>query len=132
MEAVENEIATLKGELGKRFEMKDLGPASVILGIEIKRDRQARKLWISQREYTQEVLSRFHMKDCRSVSTPMDKSTLHELNTEGELASENVPYRQAIGSLIYLVSCTRPDLALTVRRLSQHLDKTLDKHWTAG
>ena len=126
-----SEIATLKGELSKRFEMKDLGPASIMLGIEITRDRPNRKLWITQQEYTTEVLKRFRMEETRTVSTPMDKSTLAELDTIGDQASEGTPYRQAIGSLIYLVCCTRPDLAFTVRRLSQYLEKPLQKHWTA-
>ena len=125
------EIATLKGELSKRFEMKDLGSASTMLGVEITRDRPNRKLWITQQEYTAEILKRFRMEETRSVSTPMDKSTLTELDTSGEQAPEGTPYRQAIGSLIYLVSCTRPDLAFTVRRLSQYLEKPKQKHWTA-
>ena len=126
-----DEIATLKGELSKRFEMKDLGPVTVMLGIEITRDRASRKLWITQREYTSEVLKRFRMEDTRTVSTPMDKSTLAQLEVEDDQVSEGVPYRQAIGSLIYLVSCTRPDLAFTIRRLSQYLDKPRRQHWNA-
>ena len=126
-----SEIADIKGELSKRFEMKDLGAASTMLGIEVTRDRKNRKLWTTQRDYTSEVLNRFSMKDCRTVSTPMDKSTLATLDSEGDEASENIPYRQAIGSLIYLVSCTRPDLAFTVHRLSQYLQCPKDHHWTA-
>lgn len=61
----------------------------------------------------------------------MDKSTLATLDSEGDQASEKIPYRQAIGSLIYLVSCTRPDLAFTVHRLSQYLQSPKDHHWTA-
>lgn len=125
------EIVKIKGELSKRFEMKDLGPASVMLGVEITRDRPSRKLWISQREYTSEVLSRFQMQETRTVSTPMDKATLTTLESESSLAPANTPYRQAIGSLIYLVTCTRPDLAFTVRRLSQYLEKPQDHHWNA-
>ncbi len=126
-----SEITDIKGELSKRFEMKDLGPASVMLGIEIKRVRKDRKLWITQQDYTLEVLKRFRMTDCRTVSTPMDKSTLATLDSDGDEASENIPYRQAIGSLIYLVTCTRPDLAFTVHRLSQYLEKPKDHHWSA-
>lgn len=125
------EIAAIKGELSKRFEMKDLGPAKVMLGIEITRDRLNRKLIITQHEYTHEILRRFRMEECRTVSTPMDKSTLMELDTDGAPVPGNVPYRQAIGSLIYLVSCTRPDLAFTVRRLSQYLESPRKQHWEA-
>ena len=102
-----------------------------MLGIEITRDRPNRQLTITPREYTSEILRRFRMEECRVVSTPMDNSTLHELDAEGELVSANVPYRQAIGSLVYLVSCTRPDFAFTVRRLSQYLENPRQQHWRA-
>ena len=124
-------IADLKLDLRKRFEMKDMGPVSVMLGIEISRDRTNRKIFISQKEYIAEVLKRFEMQECRSVSTPMDKSSLIQIDQRNELLSSNVPYRQAIGSLIYLVSGTRPDLAFSVRRLSQYLENPCAQHWTA-
>lgn len=125
------DIANIKGELGKIFQMKDLGNASVILGIEIKRNRENRTLLITQREYSLEVLKRFKMEETRSISTPMDKSTAGQLDAEGEILQENVPYRQAVGSLVYLVSCTRPDLAFSVRKLSQYLDNPTKHHWNA-
>lgn len=126
-----SDIDKIKGELSKRFEMKDLGPASVMLDVEIMRDLSNRKLWITQREYTSEVLSRFEMQNCTTVSTPMDKTTLAMLDQENDPAPSNTPYRQAIGSLIYLVTCERPDLAFTVRRLSQYLENLKIHHWNA-
>ncbi len=125
------DIAALKGELSKRFEMKDLGPAKVMLGIEITRDRTNRKIFISQKEYTKQVLNRFQMANSRAVSTPMDKTAFSTLKHDQEALDENVPYRQAIGSLIYLVTGTRPDLAFSVRRLSQHLENPQKQHWSA-
>ena len=61
----------------------------------------------------------------------MEKSSLTELNQEDQLLPTNVPYRQAIGSLIYLVSCTRPDIAFAVSRLSQYLENAQNNHWDA-
>jgi len=66
-------INKLKGEFKQRFEMKDLGAVAVMLGIEINRDRPNRKLYISQKEYTDHVLTRFGMKHSRPVTTPMEK-----------------------------------------------------------
>ena len=125
------EISSIKDEFSKRFEMKDLGPAKVMLGIEISRDRKNRKLFISQQQYIDEILKRFNMNESRTVTTPMEKSSLSELDIKDERAPENTPYRQAIGSLIYLVSGTRPDLAFCVRRLSQYLENPQKNHWTA-
>jgi len=52
--------------------MKDLGPVQLMLGIEIRRDRSNRKLSISQNEYCKNVLKRFGMENCNTVTTPMD------------------------------------------------------------
>ena len=111
--------------------MKDLGTAKVMLGIEIIRDRKNRKLFISQQQYITEILKRFNMNESRTVSTPMEKSSLSELDAIDEKALKNTPYRQAIGSLIYLVSGTRPDLAFGVTKLSQYLENPQKNHWTA-
>ena len=126
-----DEITLIKNEFSRRFEMKDLGQAKVMLGIEITRDRKNRKLFISQEQYVTEILKRFNMNESRSVATPMEKSALSVIDTDTEIAPEDTPYRQAIGSLIYLVSGTRPDLAFCVRRLSQYLEKPQKHHWTA-
>ena len=128
---LKSDIGSIKSELSKRFEMKDLGPAKTILGIRISRDRINRKLFISQHDYASEVLKRFRMENSRTVSTPMDKSIFNLLYATGKELETSVPYRQVIGSLIYLVSCTRPDLAFTVHRLSQYLETTRQHHWTA-
>jgi len=66
-----SEIAKIKLEFRKRFEMKDLGSV-LMLGIEIRRDRSNRKLSISQNEYCKNVLKRFGMENCNTVTTPMD------------------------------------------------------------
>lgn len=122
-------IDKLKGEFKKRFEMKDLGAVAVMLGIEIKRDRSNRKLYISQREYTDHVLNRFGMSQCRPVTTPMEKASSKPKSELLDIPADDVPYRQAIGSLIYLVTGSRPDIAFAVSKLSQHLDKPLNSHW---
>uniref|UniRef100_A0A2N9GRU3 Reverse transcriptase Ty1/copia-type domain-containing protein n=1 Tax=Fagus sylvatica TaxID=28930 RepID=A0A2N9GRU3_FAGSY len=61
----------LKSLLHKEFEMKDLGAAKKILGMEIRRDREARKLWLSQKNYIRKVLEKFSMLDAKPVSTPL-------------------------------------------------------------
>lgn len=125
------DINRIKEEFKKRFEMKDLGPAEVMLGIEISRDRQNRKLHISQREYIENILHRFRMGESKAVSTPMVRETLQLSGDSQDFLSEDVPYRQAVGCLIYLVSGSRPDISFAVSKLSQFLEKPLQLHWTA-
>eukprot|EP00253_Pinus_taeda_P021683 PITA_21683 len=56
-------IEDLKIQLSSKFDMKDLGAANYILGMEIKRDRERRKLWLNQRKYVETTLQRFNMQD---------------------------------------------------------------------
>jgi hypothetical protein len=65
------EITTLKSQLSSEFEMKDLGAAKKILGMEITRDRKSSVLFLSQQNYIQKVLHHFNMHDAKSVSTPI-------------------------------------------------------------
>ncbi|KAL6333178.1 hypothetical protein AAG906_028361 [Vitis piasezkii] len=66
-----DEIDKLKKELSKSFEMKDLGPASQILGIKISRDRTYGKLWLSQESYIEKVLDKFNIGKANPVSSPL-------------------------------------------------------------
>jgi hypothetical protein len=78
------EITTLKAQLISEFEMKDLGPAKKILGIEIKRDRKSSLLFLSQEKYIEKVLHRFNMlltssyQLCNVLLPKMILSTYHE------------------------------------------------------
>uniref|UniRef100_A0A3Q7HAX8 Reverse transcriptase Ty1/copia-type domain-containing protein n=1 Tax=Solanum lycopersicum TaxID=4081 RepID=A0A3Q7HAX8_SOLLC len=64
------DIQKLKGLLSAEFEMKDLGAARKILGMEIIRDRERRKLFLSRRSYIQMVLARFGMSSSKTIDTP--------------------------------------------------------------
>ena len=65
------EVTKLKVLLSREFDMKDLGGAKKILGMEIRRDRDAKKLWLSQAGYVKKVLERFSMENAKPVSTPL-------------------------------------------------------------
>ena len=56
-------ISNLKKELSKSFDMKDLGPTKQILGLQILWDRNAKKLWLLQEQYVEQVLGQFNMKN---------------------------------------------------------------------
>ncbi|KAG8489499.1 hypothetical protein CXB51_017516 [Gossypium anomalum] len=65
------EIRKVKAQLSKESEMKDLGPAKKILGMEILRDRKTSKLHLSQKGYIEKVLCKFNMQSAKPVSTPL-------------------------------------------------------------
>uniref|UniRef100_A0A2N9GMY7 Integrase catalytic domain-containing protein n=1 Tax=Fagus sylvatica TaxID=28930 RepID=A0A2N9GMY7_FAGSY len=118
------EVNRLKSLLHKEFEMKDLGAAKKILGMEIRRDRGARKLWLSQKNYIRKVLEKFSMLDAKPVSTPL----ANHFRLSGSQCPKNeeeienmskVPYASAVGCLMYAMVCTRPDLAHAVSTVSR-------------
>ncbi|GJW15791.1 putative RNA-directed DNA polymerase [Tanacetum coccineum] len=129
-------IAQLKQDLSKSFAMKDLGPAKQILGIRIFRDRGAKKLHISQEQYIEKVLRRFNMDKAKVVSSPLtpnfkltDKDCPSSKKNIEKM--DRVPYASAVGSLMYAMVCTRPDLAHAVGVVSRFLSNPGKKHWEA-
>lgn len=127
----------VKGQLMARFKMSDMGEAESILGIRIKRDRQHKRLTLDQTKYINDILERFHMGNCKSTSIPLDPKT--KVSTENCPTSDEakremqlIPYREAVGSLIYVAMGTRPDLAFAVGLLSRFMSKIPGKaHWEA-
>ena len=65
------QISKLKEELAKSFDMKVLSQDKQILGMEITRDKQNRRLWLSQESYVERILERFNLKEAKLVTTPL-------------------------------------------------------------
>ncbi|CAL9012342.1 unnamed protein product [Prunus brigantina] len=127
-----DKISKLKKELSKSFAMKDLGPAKRILGMSISRDRKNWKLRLSQESYIEKVLKRFNMDKAKPVSTPFPSHFKQSPTCEKE--KENmamVPYSSAVGSLMYAMICTRPDITHAVGVVSRFLSKPSREHWNA-
>ena len=118
-------VGNLK-DLFKSFDMKDLGPARQILGMQILRDRKAKKLWLSQEKYIERVLERFNMKHAKPVSTPLGshfkprKKSCSSSKKEKEDIASTI-YSSAVGSLMYAMVCTRPDIAHAVGVVSRFM-----------
>ena len=60
-------IKEVKQHLSSKIDMKDLGPTHFILGMEFKRDKASKKLWLSQQKYVEGITERFNMQDCKPV-----------------------------------------------------------------
>ena len=71
------------------------------------------------------------MSECKSVSTPIDQKARLLPQSEDEVPTDINYYQQQIGTLLYLVSCTRPDLAYVVSFLSQFSTRPLQCHHSA-
>jgi hypothetical protein len=109
-------IKEVKSQLSSKFDMKDLDDANFILGMEIKRDRANRKLWLNQRKHVEMIFQRFNMHGSKPVKVPIPigvnlSADQCPKTQEEEEDMSHVPYASAIGSLMYAMVCTRPDIA---------------------
>ena len=126
-----DKIIQPKRHFSQRFKMKDLGPCKKFLGIQVTRDRERQTLRLDQTEYLRKVLEDHHMDDSKPVATPMEQG-LHLPPPDPGLPDQLAKlYQSAIGSLMYVMLNTRPDLAYTLSRLSQYLTNPTDMHWRA-
>nr|GEU41869.1 hypothetical protein [Tanacetum cinerariifolium] len=128
-------LQDVKFFLGKCFAMKDLGEATYILGIKIYRDRSQRLICLCQSAYIEKILKRYHMENSKRGIIPMqDKLKLSKSQgalTPTELKRmQNVTYASTVGSIMYAMRCTRPDVALAQNITSRFQRFPGDLHWT--
>jgi len=121
-------IYKIKDALHKRFEMKDLGEAKVILGLEIRRDRALGTLKLSQGKYAAQVLETLGMAECIPIGAPMEVGL--QL-VKADESDDALPYREAVGSLLYLMVGTRPDLTFAIGNLSRFVSYYGKEDWAA-
>ena len=125
-------VKSAKAELTTEFEMVDFGEAQLVLGMRIKHDRTLGILTLDQENYCKKILERFNMKDCKPVSTPLvTGQKLRETRSESVKELKDTPYRSAIGSLMYLMVSTRPDLASAIGLLSRYMEGRNSTQWEA-
>lgn len=133
---VPEKLDEIINHFSKVFEMKILGEPENFLGMKIHRDRSKREMSITQPEYTEKILERFDLKECNAQDTPMITRQVKNRNNKniGKLDDSNIPanapYREAIGSLLYLAGATRPDIAYAVNLLSRRQNNPTKGDWT--
>nr|GEW63199.1 retrovirus-related Pol polyprotein from transposon TNT 1-94 [Tanacetum cinerariifolium] len=102
-------INKLKAQLAREFEMKDLGPANKILGMQIHRDRVSRKIWLSLKSYVKKILQ----------------------SEKERMKMSRVPYALAVESLMFAMICTRPNIVHAVGVVSRYMTEPGREHWEA-
>ena len=128
------EIQSIKTSLTRRFQMVDLGECKYYLGMTITRDRAKSQLRLGQQAYIERVLKKFNMENCNACKAPMDKAAKLEAMPGDYNPPENVVQRYAslVGSLMYAMLCTRPDIAYSVSVLSRYMTKPGEAHIIAA
>ncbi|GKA55324.1 retrotransposon protein, putative, ty1-copia subclass [Tanacetum coccineum] len=109
-------LQSVKSYLGICFAIKDLGEAAFILGIKIYRDRSKQLIGLSQSAYMDKILKIYRMGNSKRGNIPMqeklDLNKIQGASTPEEVKRmQSVPYASVVGSIMYVVRCTRPDVA---------------------
>nr|GEX16390.1 zinc finger, CCHC-type [Tanacetum cinerariifolium] len=121
------QVDLTKEFLSSRFSMKEIGETDVILSIRIKHESNG--IAISQSHHIKKVLKKFNYSDCTPASTPLD--TYEKLMPNKGLAVSHIEYSKVIGCLMYVMACTRLDIAFDVGKLSRYTSNPITQHWQA-
>lgn len=124
----ERVIDSVITHLKQQFEVKTI-ELGCFLGIEIQRLDDG-SIFLNQKAYARKVLNKFSMIDCNAVATPADSNQVLEKFEDSEIA--NYPYRQLVGSLMYLAIATRPDIAFAIGKVSRFLERPTQAHVVAA
>lgn len=130
-------VASVKGvkdALSREFQIWDLGDASTFLGIHIQRNRPARAIYPSQKNYAKTVLERFGMAYCKVNNAPLRPETRQiimdaEVQNGDNHVTIDVPYWELVGSLMFLATTTRPDISFPVSYLARFMHCYTNIHW---
>ena len=126
-------MSSVKVWLSSEFDMKDLGEANFILRIKLWRDRKNKMLGLSQAGYIDKILEWFSMQNSKKELLPfrhgVPLSDDQRLKTqEEENMMRQVPYASTVGSLMYAMLCTRPDIYYSVGMVSRYQSNPGPKH----
>ncbi|PHU02136.1 Retrovirus-related Pol polyprotein from transposon TNT 1-94 [Capsicum chinense] len=104
--------------------------------MEIMRDREKCKLYLSQKRYIEKVIHRFNVQNAKPVRTPLAAhfkltTTLSRKTDDERDYMFRVPYSSAIGYLMYAMACSRPDLSYAVSAVSKYMANPGKEHWKA-
>ena len=127
--------AELARELGHRFQLTHLGPISHFLGIKVDRNLVRGCMHLSQQSYVKKLLKTFELTDAPAAKTPMEAGqqlTVPITDSEKLSLKETTTYQQLVGSLMYLMTQTRPDITVSVGILSRAMASPAKRHLTAA
>ena len=126
-----NWIEDFKKRIKERFTIKDLGEARWVLGISVDIDHNKKAITIHQAKYIDDMLQRYQMEDCKPVDTPMAFGRTEDSSMQLEEKNAQL-FRSILGSLMYVMVCTRPDIGFAVSSLSKHMNNPQHQHLVAA
>ena len=123
----------LKEKLVKRFNTKDMGESTWILGMRIQRDRKLRTITLSQELYVTKALEKYGLAECKVVDTPEVVGLANSEPTEDQKKpADRQRFMEITGTLMYAAIATRPDIAHAVHYLASNMLAPTQVHMTAA
>ena len=127
-------MGLFKNEIRARYKITDLGPISWVLSMKVIQDHVTQTISLSQEPYVDAIISKYNFSDLKPISIPMDPSIqLSRTSSAKSIADtahmKNIPYRAAVGSLMYLTVGTHPDIMFTVSTVAQFCQDPGPEHW---
>jgi hypothetical protein len=129
-------IAEFKQDVASHYKLTDLGPIAFVLGMKVTCDCLTRTISFSHESYVNSILAKYNFTDLKPRSIPMDPNALLSHSQCPKTPAEttlmkNIPYREAVGSLMHLAVGTRPDIAFAVSTVAQYGANPGMAHWEA-
>lgn len=126
----------VKLELQRQFKMTDLGESKFCVGLRIFRDRQKGVISLDQQRHILDLLDKFNMTECNTVSTAMDPNQkltndMSPKTSEEREAMSHVPYQELVGGLLYISQGSRPDITYAVNTVGKFNNNPGQAHWIA-
>ena len=116
----------------ERFTLNVMDKAHYFLGMKITRDRRKRKIWLSQAAYVKNIIQRFQMEGSSSTVPMRYGLRLEKVNGCETNRVSSIPYREVVGSLMYLACTTRPDIMFATSYLARYSSCYGEEHWAAA
>jgi hypothetical protein len=127
--ANERFLEQINDQMKKRFRMHDLGSVSIDLGMNIERTREHYTIDINQHSYIRAILAKFRINKSRPVAASVAMK-LHKRKPDEEACYPTI-YQSMIGSQMYVMTATRPDIAYAIRVLSRYNHDPSNEHMVA-
>lgn len=129
-------MARIKDEFRRDFKITDNGELTEFAGVKITRDRKRKTFHLSQQVRTEEILRDLNLSHIKPVRAPQDPGVIltkdmAPKDDKERQKMERIPYRTAVGKLIWLSMTTRPDIAVAVSEVSKYVSNPGIAHWVA-
>ena len=123
-----DQLTSLKQRIGAKFDIKDLQECAWLLGVAVEQGSDS--ITIHQKKFITELTERYNMANAAPAWSPSAVSQASA--TDSQPLEDYTVYQSLVGSLLYVMIATRPDIAESVSRLCRHMAAPTAAHWKAA